>query len=60
MLVVFSCRELVQHADDYLGSDKFLCLGIVDLLKKYNELKENTWLCDSGATCHFMNDPTGV
>ena len=33
---------------------------IADMLKKYNKLDENTWLCDSGATCHLMNDPTGV
>ena len=28
-----------------------------DMLKKLNKLEDNTWLCDSGATCHFMNDP---
>ena len=33
---------------------------VADMLKKYNKLKDNTWLCDSGATCHLMNDPTGV
>ena len=33
---------------------------VADILKKYTKLKENRWLCDSGATCHSMNDPTGV
>ena len=33
---------------------------MVDMLKKYNKLKDYTWLCDSGATCHLTNDPTGV
>ena len=33
---------------------------VTDMLKKYNKLEDNTWLCDSGATCHLMNDPTGV
>ena len=33
---------------------------VADILKKYNKLKDNTWLCDTGATCHSMNDPTGV
>ena len=28
------------------------------MVKKYNKLKENTWLRDSGATCHLTNDPT--
>ena len=31
---------------------------IADTLKKYNKFKNNTWLCDSGATCHLTNDPT--
>ena len=30
------------------------------MLMKYNKLKNNTWLCDSGTTCHLMNDLTGV
>ena len=33
---------------------------MADMLKQYNKLEENTWLCDSGATCHLTNDPTGV
>ena len=33
---------------------------MADMLKKDNKLEENTWLCDSGATFHLMNDPTGV
>ena len=33
---------------------------MADMLKKYNKLEENTWLCDSGTTCHLMNDPTGM
>ena len=33
---------------------------MADMLKNYNKLEENTWLCVSGATCHLMNDPTGV
>ena len=30
------------------------------MLNKHNKLKDNTWLCDSGATCDLMNDPTGM
>ena len=26
---------------------------MADMCKQYNELKNNTWLCDSGATCHL-------
>ena len=33
---------------------------VADMLKKYNKLEENTWLCNSGFTCHLMNAPTGV
>ena len=33
---------------------------MADMLKEYNKLKENTWLCDSGARCHLTNDSTGV
>ena len=33
---------------------------MADMLKKYKKLKDNTWLCDSGAPCHSMNDLTGV
>ena len=33
---------------------------MADMLKQYNKLEENTWLCDSGATCHFAIDSTGV
>ena len=33
---------------------------MADMLKKYNKLKDSTWLCYSGATCHLRNDPTGV
>ena len=30
---------------------------MADMLKKYNKLEDNTWLFDSGTTCHLMNDP---
>ena len=33
---------------------------MADMLKQYNKLEENTWLCDSGAACHLTNDSTGV
>ena len=33
---------------------------MADKLKQYNKLEENTWLCDSGATCCLTNDSTGV
>ena len=33
---------------------------MADMLNKNNKLKDNTWLYDSGTTCHFTNDPTGV
>ena len=33
---------------------------VADMLKKYNKLEDNTWLCDSGATCHLTNDSAGV
>ena len=33
---------------------------VPDMLKKYNKLEDDTWLCDSGATCHLTNDPAGV
>ena len=33
---------------------------MADMLEKYNKLEDNTWLGDSGDTCHSMNDPTGV
>ena len=33
---------------------------VPDMLKKYNQLEDDTWLCDSGGTCHFTNDPAGV
>ena len=32
---------------------------VPDMMKKYNKLEDNTWLHDSGATCHIANDPTG-
>ena len=33
---------------------------VADMLMKYNKLEDNTWLCDSGATCHLMNNSIGV
>ena len=33
---------------------------MADMWKKYNELKDSSWLCYSGATCHLRNDHTGV
>ena len=33
---------------------------VADMLIKYNKLEDNTWLCDSGATCHLMNNSIGV
>ena len=33
---------------------------MVDMLKKYNKLEDNTWLCDSDATCHSTNDSARV
>ena len=33
---------------------------MADMWKQYKKLKENTWLCDSSATCHLTDDSTGV
>ena len=47
---------VVGHTTDE-DQEHVLMAGI---LKKYDKLKGNTWLCDSGATCHLMNDSPGL
>ncbi len=29
-------------------------------VESYDKLSKNTWLCDSGATCHLTNDDSGL
>ena len=52
-------KEKINVVGNTMDSDQEHVL-VADMLKKYNKLKDNTWLCDTGAICHLTNDPRGL